>query len=496
MLGVAEVDADDLDPVEAEDDVEERRRRVDDRGDDADQAGEVEPAGEPAPDGAAEPCRPPVDAAGGRVLGDDLRHAEADDQDRDRDQRPAPGDRDRAAVVPRLAVGREAAGEDRDDRERDREVREGAPPAVEVLPEPHLGELALVLVLELVAVASTRISPRSEPTQPRRAIKGVPARPMDDATLNPEPDATSRARARSGTDRPAARAVCLDSSDGEPPPLDGGITNRNYRARFGDAEYVIRVPGKDTGLLGIDREAERLANERAAAVGIAPPVAAMLDDPPCIVTVFVEGRGLSAEDLREPAALGAVARSLRAIHELGEPLPTRVRLVPDRRELRRDRRASAARCSPTPTARRASRRGRSRRRSRAPSTSRCPATTTSWRPTSSAGAERLWIVDWEYAGMGDRYFDLANFAVNNELDDGRRGGAAGRLLRRAAARGRLAALRLMRFMSDFREAMWGVVQERRLRARLRLRRLRRQALRPAARDGRRPALRRLARGGA
>jgi thiamine kinase-like enzyme len=30
--------------------------------------------------------------------------------------------------------------------------------------------------------------------------------------------------------------------------------------------------------------------------------------------------------------------------------------------------------------------------------------------------ERLWIVDWEYAGMGDPYFDLANFAANHELD--------------------------------------------------------------------------------
>ena len=28
----------------------------------------------------------------------------------------------------------------------------------------------------------------------------------------------------------------------------------------------------------------------------------------------------------------------------------------------------------------------------------------------------LWLLDWEYAGMNDRYFDLGNFAVNNELD--------------------------------------------------------------------------------
>ena len=36
----------------------------------------------------------------------------------------------------------------------------------------------------------------------------------------------------------------------------------------------------------------------------------------------------------------------------------------------------------------------------------------------ASGTEgQLWIVDWEYAGMGDRYFDLANFAVNNELGE-------------------------------------------------------------------------------
>ena len=59
--------------------------------------------------------------------------------------------------------------------------------------------------------------------------------------------------------------------------------------------------------------------------------------------------------------------------------------------------------------------------------------------------------------MGDRFFDLANFSVNHEfdVDDDRR------LLRAyfgAEREGDLASLRLMRFMSDFREAMWGVLQ--------------------------------------
>jgi thiamine kinase-like enzyme len=59
--------------------------------------------------------------------------------------------------------------------------------------------------------------------------------------------------------------------------------------------------------------------------------------------------------------------------------------------------------------------------------------------------------------MGDRFFDLANFSVNHEfgVEEDRR------LLEAyfgAARDSDLAALRLMRFMSDFREAMWGVLQ--------------------------------------
>jgi thiamine kinase-like enzyme len=66
---------------------------------------------------------------------------------------------------------------------------------------------------------------------------------------------------------------------------------------------------------------------------------------------------------------------------------------------------------------------------------------------------RLWLVDWEYAGMGDPFFDLGNFAVNHELTE-----EAERELLSAYGSDDADALVLMRFMSDFREAMWGVVQ--------------------------------------
>ena len=72
--------------------------------------------------------------------------------------------------------------------------------------------------------------------------------------------------------------------------------------------------------------------------------------------------------------------------------------------------------------------------------------------------DRMQLIDWEYAGMGDRWFDLGNFAVNNELEDDQEAQLLEAYFGEPADARRLATLKLFRFMSDFREAMWGVVQ--------------------------------------
>jgi thiamine kinase-like enzyme len=72
--------------------------------------------------------------------------------------------------------------------------------------------------------------------------------------------------------------------------------------------------------------------------------------------------------------------------------------------------------------------------------------------------DRIWLLDWEYAGVNDRYFDLGNLATNNELD----GDAEVALLEHyfgSITPRRRARLALMKIMSDFREAMWAVVQQ-------------------------------------
>ena len=253
-------------------------------------------------------------------------------------------------------------------------------------------------------------------------------------------------------------AALLGPREGAVVALDGGITNRNFRVRFGGTDYVVRLPGKDTALLGIDREAECTANKLAADLGIAPPVAAFIESPPCLITRFVPGRELTAEELREPDKLAEVARALRTFHDSGAELPVEF----DSFRIVEDYAATAtARGGETPPE-------FAQALARAQAIRDAVSGHEEHRPVPchddllSANflhdGEHVRIVDWEYAGMGDRYFDLGNFAVNNELDADAGDALLEAYFGEPATDRRRAALALFRYMSDFREAMWGVVQ--------------------------------------
>ncbi|MDQ6816577.1 MAG: phosphotransferase family protein, partial [Actinomycetota bacterium] len=104
-----------------------------------------------------------------------------------------------------------------------------------------------------------------------------------------------------------------------PVPLDGGITNRNFRLRFGALDCVVRLPGKDTALLGISREAERIATRTAAELGIAPRL--LSGDEGCLVTEYVAAEASDAAAVRQ--APEPVAWALRSFHDSKVKLPVR-----------------------------------------------------------------------------------------------------------------------------------------------------------------------------
>jgi thiamine kinase-like enzyme len=248
----------------------------------------------------------------------------------------------------------------------------------------------------------------------------------------------------------------LGEPEGDPVPLDGGITNRNLRLRAGGQDYVVRLPGKRTDVLGIDREAERAATEMAAAAGAAPAVAAFLPDEEVLVTHFVVGDEVTPERLREPATLLEVAARLRAVHA-GPPLPSAFspfRVV----EAYLDAATARGAVVPADQSRAAALATEIEPLMAGPEHTPVPCHNDLLAANFIADGERVWIVDWEYAGMGDRYFDLANLSVNTGFDEADDERLLEAYFEESPTAGRFACLRLMRLMSDYREAMWGVVQ--------------------------------------
>jgi thiamine kinase-like enzyme len=226
-------------------------------------------------------------------------------------------------------------------------------------------------------------------------------------------------------------------------PLGGGITNHNYKVDAGGESFVLRIGGAETELLGIDRANERDASLVAAALGIAPDVVSFVEPEGHLVTRFVAGKA------GEVSVVDAAAL-LRRLHA-GPQIPGRfdVLAVVDEYATR----ARVRGVSPPEAFAEARRVGeavaaRLGRRPEAPCHNDLLAA------NFISGDGRTWIVDWEYAAMGDPAFDLANFAVSNGLDQ--EGDAE---LLRAYGSDEADVHVLMRYLSDFREAMWGVLQQ-------------------------------------
>ena len=259
---------------------------------------------------------------------------------------------------------------------------------------------------------------------------------------------------------PVLRAIPeLAEGELEIAPLPGGITNHNYLVGVAGSpdRVVVRVPGRDTHLLGIDREAEVAATRSAAALGIGPEVVAYLAADGLIVTRYLAGRVLVPADLATPAVLDRVAIALRTLHA-GPAIPGTFDPVATGRTYIEQARARGVTISPlaleaASVVDRIASTGLSDRTAMAP----CHNDLLAANLIDDGSAIR--IVDWEYAAMGDPRFDLANLAQDNELDDASLVALLTTYDGRPPDDRRLAELTLMRVVSDFREAAWGVLQQ-------------------------------------
>ncbi|MBI3536699.1 MAG: phosphotransferase [Chloroflexi bacterium] len=235
--------------------------------------------------------------------------------------------------------------------------------------------------------------------------------------------------------------------------LGGGITNQNIRVDVGGESFVLRIGGADTELLGINRQHEYAANVAAARIGIAPEPEGYL------VTRFLNARPIPRDEMQKPENIRRVARALNQIHALpaipGTFSPFRAveRYAATARKYKvafpKNFEWLTARVHEIEAA-----------FLKVPFTA-CPCHNDLLNENFLDDGN-IRILDWEYAGMGDVAFDLANFAVHHQLNDEQE-----RILLEeyyspsTLGKGlgvRSARHKLMKIASDMREAMWGMVQ--------------------------------------
>jgi thiamine kinase-like enzyme len=242
-----------------------------------------------------------------------------------------------------------------------------------------------------------------------------------------------------------------------PQPIAGGITNANFVVQDRGERFFVRV-GQDIPVHGVWRWNELAASYAAHTVGISPEV--VHAEPGAIVFRFVDGRTLTAEDLRQPEtlsrALTLVKRCHREIpaHHSGPTLLFWVFQVV--------RNYVAA-----------------LRAAESPHTQTLPGLERVANELEAAvgGVElvfghndllaanfiddgsRLWLVDWDYAGFNSPLFDLGGLASNNGLSADQEHGVLTDYFGAEVTPDLWRRFTAMKCASLLRETMWSMVSE-------------------------------------
>ena len=240
-------------------------------------------------------------------------------------------------------------------------------------------------------------------------------------------------------------------------PLDGGITNRNFLVQDGLRKAVVRI-GTDIPIHQIMRFNELAASKAAHAAGVSPAVIHHEDG--LLVIDFIEGRTLTATDFADDAVLDrAIALLARAHRDIPAFLrgPALMFWV---FHVIRDYAATLQTVN-------------SRHLPKLPDLLRQSATLEAavgpidlvfghndLLPANFLDdGNRLWLIDWDYAGFNSPLFDLGGLAANNALTEAQETQMLARYFGRPATPALWRSYLAMKAAAALRETLWSMVSE-------------------------------------
>jgi thiamine kinase-like enzyme len=187
--------------------------------------------------------------------------------------------------------------------------------------------------------------------------------------------------------------------------LDGGNVNRSFLVRTRRGRFVVRLNESSGSDPGLDRERELALHTAAAGAGIAPHIIYASPDHSCFITEYVEGRLWTPHYFTRMRDLRALGQRLGVLHGLTPPAVTRF----DPMAAARRYAETIIRGDPGEMDRignllvhgdRAFERSGSRQRAAC-------IVHSDLHHGNVLTADRIYLIDWEYAHVGDPLFDLA-----------------------------------------------------------------------------------------
>ena len=256
-------------------------------------------------------------------------------------------------------------------------------------------------------------------------------------------------------ERVLSRARTFAGKEVEVSELSGGLTNINYLVVADGIKHVVRIPGRSTDLLAVDRENERRNATAAATTGVSPNVVEVLPEWDVMVLEFIEGRTMTGELLRSAEQAGRIAESLRRLHT-GPPFhkdfdmfrltefylkvcDERAVMIPEGFRERLDRVGSIEHSfAANPVA-------------------AVPCHNDLLAENYIDDGRQLWIVDFEYSGNNDPCFELGDTAQECEFDQDLRAHLCEAYFG-SMRQDRLARMNLQALMADVGWTLWAAIQ--------------------------------------
>lgn len=244
-----------------------------------------------------------------------------------------------------------------------------------------------------------------------------------------------------------------DSSKASISEIGGGATNLNYKIKIADQAYFLRI-GSDAGVLGNSIEREYLSSKLASDFKIAPEIVLYNPEHHILVTRFIPAKA-TALDIHDPETLARVVKQVRSLHqipwtipysmdpyevvtgyyaklvEMEVELPSSIKkvLLPALAYIQHQKKLSP----------------------------KCICHMDLHKGNFLDDGDSIWLLDWEYAGMGDPIFDLATMASADNFTNEQMHQLAETYFERYSHEDYV-DLYMMRIVADARWALWSYLQ--------------------------------------